>query len=308
MSAPCYFMSGDSTSVAQDKTYIPCDPVAVSQGKHSSCCAPNDLCFTNGLCKANSNNDWNWRWRVGCTDKTFKDPACPNYCRGVDYDDQAHLIFQCPDDQTWCCATGFGLAQDWNFTCCETQQLSYKLGPAVIAQTAALRLSTLTSRPVTASSLPSSPSNTPSSSRAGSGTTSAMDDIVTASTGSTIRVDASGTSLPGSVASSPATKPGTSPMTIGMAVGIPLGVLLIAALCYFFWRLGRKANPPAYAHYQKGSYSMTDGYSQSALGSQVSSVPPGMVYSYELDSRMHSQIDGREVPAELSARTSTLKR
>jgi len=41
------------------------------------------MCFTNGLCKAGSDDQYNWNWRVGCTDPTFNDPACPSYCQGI---------------------------------------------------------------------------------------------------------------------------------------------------------------------------------------------------------------------------------
>lgn len=41
------------------------------------------MCFTNGLCKAPTDDQYNWNWRIGCTDPTFSDPACPNYCQGL---------------------------------------------------------------------------------------------------------------------------------------------------------------------------------------------------------------------------------
>ncbi|KAG8623100.1 hypothetical protein KVT40_008076 [Elsinoe batatas] len=221
-------------------------------------------------------------------------------------------MFQCADDQTWCCAQGFGLAQDWNFTCCETKQFNYKLGPAVIANTASIRLSTLTSRPVTTSAIPTSIANSASTStaRAGAETTGAnLGELdATAGIGSTVKIDPTATALSGSASATPTPKSGPSPVTIGVAVGVPLGILLIAALCYSFWRLGKKTNPPAYAYYHKDGYPMSDGYSHTGMGSQVSSTLPSTVYTSELDSRMHSQIDGTEIPAELSARTSTFKR
>ena len=40
--------------------------------------------MTNGLCMEaqNEKKGANHYWRNGCTDPTFKDPACPNFCRG----------------------------------------------------------------------------------------------------------------------------------------------------------------------------------------------------------------------------------
>ncbi|KAJ0108365.1 hypothetical protein J7T55_005342 [Diaporthe amygdali] len=85
------------------------------------------MCFTNGLCKANTVDQYNWNWRVGCTDSTFSDPACPNYCKGIGSDDGAHLIFQCSDDETWCCATGNvdNFVRNYNFTCCSKADLTF---------------------------------------------------------------------------------------------------------------------------------------------------------------------------------------
>lgn len=82
MSNNCYFASGENTD-SSGSTYIPCNTTAVELGGHSACCAPNDMCFTNGLCKANTVDQYNWNWRVGCTDPTFSDPACPSYCQGI---------------------------------------------------------------------------------------------------------------------------------------------------------------------------------------------------------------------------------
>ena len=82
MSATCYFASGKNADLS-GSTYIPCNTTAVAEGGHSACCAPDDMCFTNGLCKAGSDDQYNWNWRVGCTDPTFNDPACPSYCQGI---------------------------------------------------------------------------------------------------------------------------------------------------------------------------------------------------------------------------------
>jgi len=81
MSTTCYPMDG--TSYSSSTTYLPCNLTAVANNAHSACCAYNDLCLTNGLCR-NPDNDakgLNHYWQVGCTDETFEDAACPKYCQ-----------------------------------------------------------------------------------------------------------------------------------------------------------------------------------------------------------------------------------
>lgn len=83
MSYQCYANNG-SLYENTAATYVPCNLTAVENGGHSSCCNINDLCMTNGLCMEaqNEKKGANHYWRNGCTDPTFKDPACPNFCRG----------------------------------------------------------------------------------------------------------------------------------------------------------------------------------------------------------------------------------
>lgn len=61
---------------------IPCNTTAVQLGEHSSCCGPNDMCLTNGLCKQQGEDHEkdDLYWSNGCTDSNFNDPACPQYC------------------------------------------------------------------------------------------------------------------------------------------------------------------------------------------------------------------------------------
>lgn len=61
---------------------FPCNSTAVANGQHSSCCASNDMCLTNGLCKekGKEHEGTNLYWSNGCTDPNFNDPACPRYC------------------------------------------------------------------------------------------------------------------------------------------------------------------------------------------------------------------------------------
>ncbi|KAF1980256.1 hypothetical protein BU23DRAFT_562644 [Bimuria novae-zelandiae CBS 107.79] len=91
MSSQCYANNG-SLYENTAATYVPCNLTAVQNGGHSACYNLGDLCMTNGLCMepANEIKGANHYWRNGCTDPTFKDPACPNYCRGKGMNSAAH--------------------------------------------------------------------------------------------------------------------------------------------------------------------------------------------------------------------------
>jgi hypothetical protein len=81
----CYFPDG-SPSVAQ-----PC----MLDAETSTCCTQGWICLTNGLCKAGNSTQRLYTaqyFRAGCTDKDWKDPACPQICRGR----KLHLISMFP--------------------------------------------------------------------------------------------------------------------------------------------------------------------------------------------------------------------
>ena len=78
--ASCYYPDGtEMIARPYGKQYAPCNP----SNEHSMCCglsrevpAP-DLCQSDGLCFA----PWNQRvWRDGCTDPTWRSPACIKLC------------------------------------------------------------------------------------------------------------------------------------------------------------------------------------------------------------------------------------
>ncbi|KAF1939047.1 hypothetical protein EJ02DRAFT_353120 [Clathrospora elynae] len=77
-SQQCYGVDG----TALDKTYIPCNLSA----KHSGCCASKDICLSNGLCMATTNEFIGTLRQSGCTDATGKDAACPKACPSVNND------------------------------------------------------------------------------------------------------------------------------------------------------------------------------------------------------------------------------
>ncbi|ETS73577.1 hypothetical protein PFICI_14523 [Pestalotiopsis fici W106-1] len=245
MSATCFYASGGSAST-DGQTYIPCNTTAVEQGGHSACCASGDMCFTNGLCKAGE-GQWNWNWRVACTDPTFQDPSCPNYCRGIESDDQAHLVFQCSDNDTWCCATGNvdRFARNYNFTCCENPELTMELGPAVfygtaMAQVAISTLGVFSSQ--TTTSLIPKPSASSNVSQVTALTT--MNATGYYSTETPVPTQDT-TTTPAATSSASRTSPSSKALQIGLGVGISLGLAAIALVAYMFFRLGQRRSQPS---------------------------------------------------------------
>ncbi|KAK4459458.1 hypothetical protein QBC42DRAFT_311614 [Cladorrhinum samala] len=81
ISLQCYHVSGN---IVKDTNVVPCDPSATGKtGSHTSCCnkGTGDQCTSTGLCLAtNAKKPDDLFWINGCTDPTWRDPACPQYC------------------------------------------------------------------------------------------------------------------------------------------------------------------------------------------------------------------------------------
>lgn len=78
----------------------PCHPNAAA----SVCCAPEDICLSNGLCwRANINR----LHRGSCTDPTFQDLACSQICTGPnDHPFGWADVLECPLSSEWYCGWG----------------------------------------------------------------------------------------------------------------------------------------------------------------------------------------------------------
>ena len=70
--AQCYFLNG-----APSLNSYRCDN---STAGHSTCCQAGAVCYSNGVCKVMNEGIQDWQ-RVGCTDPTWKDPACLDQCQ-----------------------------------------------------------------------------------------------------------------------------------------------------------------------------------------------------------------------------------
>ena len=68
----CYSINGNP-----DTKMSPCNASAANSG----CCYANEYCLTNGLCINQALVGGNRLSRVGCTDKTWEDPACFQECK-----------------------------------------------------------------------------------------------------------------------------------------------------------------------------------------------------------------------------------
>ena len=69
----CYWPSGDV-----DGTNTPC--LVANNVQSGTCCAPNDLCLDNHLCRHQNTDGTNYSYRGSCTDPTWSLGGCPNFC------------------------------------------------------------------------------------------------------------------------------------------------------------------------------------------------------------------------------------
>jgi hypothetical protein len=78
--SPCYMLNGNLAT----SEFQPCNSNLPS-GSNSACCnlgkSPPDICLGGGLCQRMDSTEANFAiYAVGCTDRTGKDAACPQYC------------------------------------------------------------------------------------------------------------------------------------------------------------------------------------------------------------------------------------
>ncbi|KAK4228113.1 hypothetical protein QBC38DRAFT_476176 [Podospora fimiseda] len=112
----CYFSNGDEVTSPK---ITPCNPPSSSTSTHSSCCnqAVNDACLSSGLCLGTwGKTPSSILWINGCTDPTWKDPACPQYCNpapNATADSHNPGLKVC-GDKTFCCSGAYADEKD----CC----------------------------------------------------------------------------------------------------------------------------------------------------------------------------------------------
>ncbi|KAI1080318.1 hypothetical protein F5B20DRAFT_540215 [Whalleya microplaca] len=115
----CYFRDG---SVSM--TSFRCNNATAG---HSSCCLPNSLCWSNGVCQINDGGIEDWT-REGCTDHSWNDSACFSQCsqyapfgttgvRPCDGIDKSNR---------YCCADKYG--EVGSFECCTNTSSIFTYG------------------------------------------------------------------------------------------------------------------------------------------------------------------------------------
>ncbi|KAK4159927.1 hypothetical protein QBC43DRAFT_326350 [Cladorrhinum sp. PSN259] len=118
----CYYIT--SKPVPKDSGIVPCDPSATgtdtgllpggSGTTHSSCCnqEKGDVCLSTGLClNTSGKTPNNLLWINGCTDPTWRDPACPQYCNPAPNSTghpNAYFRLKFCSDTTFCCPGAYG--------------------------------------------------------------------------------------------------------------------------------------------------------------------------------------------------------
>ncbi|KAF2679813.1 hypothetical protein K458DRAFT_407909 [Lentithecium fluviatile CBS 122367] len=246
-SPSCYALSGAKSPFSDDTVqYTPCNHTALSDDQHSPCCAPGDLCLSNGLCKYNNPDPttapFNEYWRIGCTDPTYQDPACPKQCADVGGKNpgEARLVFQCPGSGKWCCGTGrpkdYPARGTVNTTCCDEVGLYFLEDEQAIVYTTAAKV-VLTSGSET-------------STASGSTKTQATTDVSASSSStfqiSTVTLEPSATSSPTSTSSiAPATSNSSSSNGVAYGVSFGLGIPLLTCLLLGLFLIRRRRRQPS---------------------------------------------------------------
>ncbi|KAF2124077.1 hypothetical protein P153DRAFT_361690 [Dothidotthia symphoricarpi CBS 119687] len=225
MSAQCYAING---TAYPDSRYVPCNKTAAASGQHTACCAPTDVCLTNGLCQEAGGNkaSTNLFWRNGCTDPTWNDAACAKHCDGMG-DPMSHAIHYCLTSDAWCCPTGAlrDIGTPLNTTCCTITDLEFTAPDPVVYTTANLA--------VAISTIAGSASSS-SATRVSIGTLSSS----ALSTGASTSQPSS--SSQNSQASQTAAAGSGSSSKTGIYVGVPLGIALLAAIGVIAWFLRKR--------------------------------------------------------------------
>ncbi|KAI2783694.1 hypothetical protein F4815DRAFT_502721 [Daldinia loculata] len=100
LAVTCYHLDGTKAGPSNGL----CNPNATGvERSHSACCSVEngDACLSTGLyLNTIAHQQSHLLWSTACTDPTFKDPSCPQYCLGLKLDN-AHL--KTCNDTFWCC-------------------------------------------------------------------------------------------------------------------------------------------------------------------------------------------------------------
>ncbi|APA09561.1 predicted protein [Sclerotinia sclerotiorum 1980 UF-70] len=226
----CYVINGQHNADAGYR----CDN---STTGHSTCCQAGAICFSNGVCQQANGNVQDYL-RVGCTDPTWKDPACLNQCTTYARRSTAGIRFcngAITSTTEYCCDTGaYGVG---SFACCENDSDIFNISPVatVLAQIPFTYTSSSTS--FTSSTSSTSTSSTSTSSISSTSTSSISTSITTSGSDMATTSTASQTSaapLPSVTSAS-----SRNAAAIGAGVAIPCAIIALAILGWLLWRRRR---------------------------------------------------------------------
>ncbi|KAI1656916.1 hypothetical protein F4813DRAFT_397165 [Daldinia decipiens] len=179
LAVTCYHLDGTNAGPSNEV----CNPNATGvEGSHSACCSAEngDACLSTGLClNTIARQQSHLLWSTACTDPTFKDPSCPQYCLGLKLDN-AHL--KTCNDTFWCCASDANVLTTQ--LCCDNAfKLTQPIG-TVVAQLqsgkGAIPLATASST-ISGSSNTNSSTENPSSISSGAVAGLAIEGVIIAS-------------------------------------------------------------------------------------------------------------------------------
>ncbi|CAD6446780.1 298399c0-4dc1-4dcd-b639-38ec0fc36529 [Sclerotinia trifoliorum] len=201
--APCYF---PDSSIAENFT-------SCSSTGNGDCCLQSDICTNWGDCVSQENG---YRYRGACTDSTWEDPSCPDYCLGSSTGNSSRVnVIPCriaDTDGTWCCA--------YNGDCC-TGPLTFLPGTRIVFAEPNNLLTTFATASGSASVLASTTVSTSTSS------TTSDTSLSPTTTSSSSPATTSPTPPSSATTTSTAT-------IVGAAVGVPLALAFITALFLLF--------------------------------------------------------------------------
>ncbi|KAK3380492.1 hypothetical protein B0T24DRAFT_664481 [Lasiosphaeria ovina] len=128
--AVCYNPDG---TVVGDKKIIACNSAATGKsGSHSACCnqGMGDICMSTGVCVSSAaKTPDSMIWINGCTDSTWRDPVCAQYCNPPPNATKGYSRVMKPcGEKTWCCSGAYLTDAE----CCQNSfMLIRKLGTVV---------------------------------------------------------------------------------------------------------------------------------------------------------------------------------
>ncbi|KAH6680832.1 hypothetical protein B0J14DRAFT_273823 [Halenospora varia] len=249
------------TCYTPDGSFLPgtfrCDN---STSGHSTCCELGTKCWSNNVCEKLDKGITDWV-RMGCTDPTFKDPACLNQC--LDLPKISVGIRPCDgiSGTKYCCDY---VANDaGNLSCCAATTGIFSLPSATIKATIPLSQVSSTSRKSTSTSVTTS----------GTGTTTSATGVATPAT--TTSASPASTSALVVVSDSSLSTGAKAGLGVGVGLGAVLAVVGIGAL--YMAKRKRRAD-----------------YKMELPGSSPMGPPKGMKYNGELDANgdRHYELGG----------------